>query len=190
VSYQREDERYWTDYLRVALPIVGLLLLVGLLWFWLASIIGDDDNDEPTPTPETALLVTAPASTATATSIVEITTTTGPAATNTPGGPAATNPPEATSEPTEGGGGGDGPKYAVDDVIVPSSDDVRLRSSPTSSVDDNIVVDPLPEGAELIVTGEPVEGDDGFLWWPVDYPDGEITDAYVADDFVEAESQE
>jgi hypothetical protein len=49
VSYE-SDERYWTDYLRVALPVVGLLLMLGLLFWWTNSIIGDDQGSEPTAT--------------------------------------------------------------------------------------------------------------------------------------------
>src|SRR5918911_1435561 len=28
------DERYWTDYVRIALPVIGVILLLGLAWFW------------------------------------------------------------------------------------------------------------------------------------------------------------
>ncbi|MGI8475915.1 MAG: hypothetical protein ACR2OO_06045, partial [Thermomicrobiales bacterium] len=33
------DERSWIDYLRIALPVVGLLLMLGLFWYWANSII-------------------------------------------------------------------------------------------------------------------------------------------------------
>ena len=56
VSYQPE-ERYWTDYLRIALPVVGLLILIGLFWYWASALIGDG-GDQPPPTPETAAVIT------------------------------------------------------------------------------------------------------------------------------------
>jgi hypothetical protein len=185
VSYQREDERYWTDYLRVALPIVGLLLLVGLLWFWLASIIGDDDENEPTPTPNTALTVTAPTATATTQVVIDITPTTGVPAgqpTNTPGGEAPTNTPEGeqppTEEPADTGG-----RFQVDDIVVTNDPDVRLRSEPSSASDETIVTVYTEAGTELTITGPSVEGDDGLIWWPVIDPDG--NEGYVADDFID-----
>ena len=56
MSYQPE-ERYWTDYLRIALPVIGLLLLIGLLWYWASALIGDG-GDQPPPTQETAAVIT------------------------------------------------------------------------------------------------------------------------------------
>jgi hypothetical protein len=182
VSYQREDERYWTDYLRVALTIVGLLLLVGLLWFWLASIIGDDNNDEPTATPDVAVLVTAPAPTATATLVIGITTTQGPAATITPGGDAQpTNTPEPGEEPTEEGGD-EQPRFAVDDVVVTNDPDVNVRSGPTTQ-EENVLETIAEQGTELTITGESVEGDDR-VWWPVLNVETGV-EGYVADELID-----
>ncbi|HET7095494.1 MAG TPA: hypothetical protein VFI22_18530, partial [Thermomicrobiales bacterium] len=46
ISYQPE-ERYWTDYLRIALPVIGLVLLIGLLWYWASSLIGGGTAEPP-----------------------------------------------------------------------------------------------------------------------------------------------
>ena len=59
MSYQPE-ERYWTDYLRIALPVVGLLLMLGLFWFWAASLIGDEDDDNPNDLAAIATATVAP----------------------------------------------------------------------------------------------------------------------------------
>lgn len=47
------DDRYWTDYLRIALPVIGLLLVIAVFWFWAQQLI--DNNGEDTPATEPGL---------------------------------------------------------------------------------------------------------------------------------------
>jgi hypothetical protein len=186
VSYQREDERYWTDYLRVALPIVGLLLLVGLLWFWLASIIGDDSENDPTPTPATSVTqIAAATSTATTQAVVDITPTTGvpvgqPTATSGGEQPPPTNTPEGGEAPTEVPA--EEGRFAEGETVVTNTDDVNIRSSPTTQ-EDNVVDQVVEPGSELVITGPSEEGDDR-LWWPVENPETGLT-GYVADELID-----
>jgi hypothetical protein len=189
VSYQREDERYWTDYLRVALPIVGLLLLVGLLWFWLASIIGNDSENDPTPTPATSVTqIAAATSTATTQAVIDITATTGVPAgqpTATTGGeqPPPTNTPEGGEAPTEAPA--EEARFAVDETVVTNDPNVNIRSEASSSGGDETVLFTIPDqGTELVITGESEVGDDDFTWWPVYYADQDL-DGWVADDFID-----
>jgi hypothetical protein len=188
VSYQREDERYWTDYLRVALPIVGLLLLVGLLWFWLASIIGDDDSNEPTATPNVGTtVIAAETPTATATSLTVLNPTTGPGPTATGNGenPPPTNTPVPGEEPTEPPA--EEARFQADEIVIVISDNsdlVNLRASASIEAE---VITQLEPGTELTITGQSEEADE-FTWWPVLAEDG--TEGYVADDFLEPAPEE
>ena len=34
------EERYWTDYLRIAAPVLGVIILLALAWFWFSHLIG------------------------------------------------------------------------------------------------------------------------------------------------------
>lgn len=178
MSYQREDERYWTDYLRVALPIVGLLLLFGLLWFWLTSIIGDDNNDKPTATPTqaVAVVVTAAASTATVPSQQGITATFEVVQpTQVPG--EATTPPEEnpTATPEEA------PKFAKGDTVVVNDDNVNIRAAHSTDAESVEVVN---NGDELTITGSSRKGGD-YTWWPVSDDATGVT-GWIAEDFIDA----
>ncbi len=42
------EERYWTEYLRIALPVIGLLLMLGLFWYWAQQLI-DNGSNNPEP---------------------------------------------------------------------------------------------------------------------------------------------
>jgi hypothetical protein len=200
VSYQPE-ERYWSDYLRIALPVVGLLLMLGLFWFWAANLIGDDDDDNPggatiTPTNETALV------TPTATQVVVVNGTEGPGSTETegpinetPDGENPTETPEGEDptetpegeDPTETPDGENPPEdgvFAEGDIVIVNSDGVRFRSEPR--VADETFIRDLDNQEELTVTGDSQKGDDGIVWVPVVDADGE--EGWVSGEFlVEAE---
>jgi hypothetical protein len=181
VSYQPE-ERYWTDYLRIAFPVLGLLLLLGLFWFWATELI--DNNDEPNGTTVAQQTQTAAPSPTSggASAAPELTEETGsgdatatgesaPRATRTPRGEADADP---TAEEAVG-------QFAKDDIVVTNAE-ANLRSS-AEIADDNIVTT-LPDGTELTVTGKSVEAGDR-IWVPVvDNETGDL-EGYVAEEVLD-----
>jgi len=174
-------ERYWTDYLRVALPVLGLLLLIGLLWYWASAIIGNGTAEAP-KTPVVIANVT-PIEPATPAPPVE---TPPPAIQPTPGLPAPTVPPAiipptqaAAAQPTpppaeptqppapEPGVNTDNPcsglpVYQVG-ATVSTTEEVNLRDQPSTEGQRLRV---LPQGTLLTVTGDFVESGQ-CDWWPV-----------------------
>ena len=130
VSYE-SDERYWTDYLRVALPVVGLLLMLGLLFWWTNSIIGDDQGSEPTATVAVSASNVAEADTSTPPSTVEPNLTPATVFTD-PTTPDATegNGTETPSEdPTEEPNECDG-DFKRGDTVQISEQETNFRSQP------------------------------------------------------------
>lgn len=169
MSYQPE-ERYWTDYLRIALPVIGLLLLIGLLWYWASALIGDGGSTQPTPelaviTPINEATPAPPTPTA-----VVLAPTPGPPVqpTPTPVTPvaAATQPPAPTAAaaaPTEAANPcANMPVYAVGDLVT-TTEAVNLRDAP--STEGNIVTE-IAAGTQLQITGEFAEAGQ-CDWWPV-----------------------
>src|SRR5687768_3412493 len=100
VSYESED-RYWTDYLRVALPVIGLLLMLALFWWWAQQFIGDDGNANDLAQVTETNFATAPSLTATATVQVVIDSTPGADPTSTTDG-GETDDGEADLTPSDG----------------------------------------------------------------------------------------
>jgi len=171
VSYQPE-ERYWTDYLRIALPVIGLLLLIGLLWYWASALIGDGAG-QPPATQEVPVVITpineATPAPPTATAVV-IAPTPGPPVAPTPTpvtpAPAATQPvAQPTAAPTTAADNpcANMPVYPVG-ALVTTTEQVNLRDQPTT--EGSNVLQSLPAGTQLQVTGEFSEAGQ-CDWWPV-----------------------
>jgi hypothetical protein len=184
VSYQPE-ERYWTDYLRIAFPVLGLLLLLGLFWFWAMALIDNDDDNGGNTGGDTTPAATATTPSGAAGPTVDLSRVEG-----TPGDSETENPtpteegarpptrtPRTTEEDTPTPAESVG-QFQEDDVVVTTEADVNLRSDP--SLDGDIVTT-LEEGTELTVTGESVEADE-FIWVPVEDADG--NEGWVAEQFL------
>jgi uncharacterized protein YgiM (DUF1202 family) len=174
VSYQPE-ERYWTDYLRIALPVIGLLLLIGLLWYWASALIGDGSG-QPPPTPEMAAVITpineATPAPPTATAVV-IAPTPGPPPVPTATPPPAVAPTQQATAQTPPAASSDPqnpcasmPVYEVGSVVT-TTDEVNLRDGPTT---ESAAVVVLPAGTRLQVTGDFQEAGQ-CDWWPVTVTD-------------------
>lgn len=203
VSYQPE-ERYWTDYLRIALPLIGVIVLLGVFWFWGMSLIGGGDDDEPTPTSAPAevseINASPPPSTMAPTApVVEPTPGSAPTPvpesqqppavqgepTAPPNGPATEADSEqnpAESEPTAST-----TSFPVFDVGAAAVTDgpVNVRSEPSTESDQVVQLD---DGTSVTITGEQVaDGDGGNIeWYPIETEDGQS--GFIREDlFVPAE---
>jgi cytoskeletal protein RodZ len=180
VSYEPED-RYWTDYLRVALPVIGLLLMLGLLVWWANSIIGNDRQDRPTTPLPTATAGVAQGSTETPTEEPGQSLATQPAdetATVAGGGNGEENTPpadetqppaddetppatDATEPPDECDG-----DFTEGQNVVVTADEVRMREEPEINPDN--IVATLGEGTALTISSECYKADDeGTQFWRV-----------------------
>lgn len=198
VAQHQPEERYWTDYLRIALPVIGLLLMIGLLWFWATQLIGDSpettepvngnlglvNEGTPAPTRETTQGQTTQPGTGSTIGIGSQATTppsqpeqtapTQPAATNQQ--PQAPEPTAASDTTTDQAGGA---PFASGDKVVVTEDGVNVRP------DAGVAGDPvtmLNAGDELTIASGPVEGD-GYTWWEVILPSGDS--GWVVQDFIE-----
>jgi hypothetical protein len=191
VSYY-SDDRYWTDYLRIAAPIIGVLIMVGLFWFWASSFLGDDNNDNKTGgvtgTSTTLPIIgsTPNAGSPTARAGASPTLT----IVRTPNAPAPTPTAGTDEEPAptaDTGGtstdvtppGGEG-VYAGATVQVAGTGGTGANMRSDASADADIVAVEL-DGTQLTTTGESVDAD-GYTWWPVTGDDG---DGYIVADFLE-----
>ncbi len=173
------EERYWTDYVRIGLPILGVILILLVALLWIVPFFNDDDDDGSLGaggTPTTSIPVIQPSITATnpatGAETPRITLTTQP----NPTQPAAgqPSPTTETAQPPATGG-----IYAGAIVAVANTGGTGVNMRSAASVDGEIVAVVL-DGTELTTTGEPEESD-GFLWWPVE---GESGSGYIVEDYL------
>ena len=191
MSYQPE-ERYWTDYLRIALPVVGLLILIGLLWYWASALIGDGAN-QPPPTPELAAVITplnesTPAPPTPTAAVIAPTPgppptaspTSAPAAVPTQPVAAPTTPPETADQSDAENPCANLPVYEVGAVVTTTAE-VNLRPGPST---DGEAITTLPQGTSLQVTG-PFSETGQCDWWPVTVTQSGQS-GFIREDFLEA----
>jgi hypothetical protein len=179
VSFESE-ERYWTDYLRVALPVIGLLLMLALFWWWAQQFIGDDGNkNDVAQSTRTAEVATAPIPTATATVQVQITAT---SASQSPTKEPAGNNGEGT--PSDNGGQPGDCDFKKGDIVQVTEDGVNLRSEPDAA-GDNVIVQ-LDAGTQLSIVDDCyVEDDAGNQYWRVRNSETAKT-GYISADYITA----
>ncbi len=164
------EERYWTDYLRIAAPVLGVIILLGLAWFWLSHLIGGSGGAATTPT-------------TTATSGNPAIITGSPTTTSISGTPrvisTATTASGAGTPSTTGG------KLASGVAVVVANtggSGANMRDAPTTG---GTVVATLADGDKLTITGDSVDAD-GHTWWPVKTSDGKT--GYVVADYLKPSS--
>lgn len=193
IQFQPED-RYWTEYLRIALPIIGLILMLGLFWYWATNIIGDDNTTDPEPTQDVGAVTTIDADPTATEATANPTVPVTQEATEPPAEPtdeptagddtAAEEPTEepAAEEPTDEPAEEDpsANTFAPDDTVVINDDDVNMRSEASTSGE---IVTTLSTGDELIIVDGPESADD-YEWYEVVSADGESS-GFVAADFLD-----
>lgn len=185
IQFQPE-ERYWTDYLRIALPIIGLLLMVGLFWYWVQMLIDEPSaSNEPAPTattqgqPELALSGSTPAPTEPA-----VTGGQPPVAGATPP-PAEETPPNDTADETEPADAvTDDQLFAPDDTARINQPDVNMRAEPT--IGEAGVINATLEADTLVTIRSGPEEADGLQWWEIVVDETGET-GWVAQDYLEPE---
>lgn len=161
------EERYWTEYLRIALPVIGLLLMLGLFWYWAQNLINDGNSTEPTATEQMIgapgiITPTAIPSTPEPTFPVVVPTrpaATQPPATSNPTANASDNQAGAVATPPAASGTGE---IAIDSKVV-TNDVVNLRPDASTS---GTPITQLKKGEELTVIAGPQTGE-GYTWWQV-----------------------
>jgi hypothetical protein len=180
-----EEERYWTDYLRIAAPILGVIVLVILLWFWIANFLGDDGDDDDTAGQGTATEVTIPTEGATGEETPGEGSTASPPSGATPptqpptGNQTATPGPGVTEPPDSNGGEVGIYLGAIVEVVNTDGAGVNVRADASTSAE---VLTVFLDGTQVEVIGGPVEAEE-FTWWQItgnEVDSGWIVDVYLA----------
>ena len=186
MSYESE-ERYWTDYLRVALPVIGLLLMLALFWWWAQQFIGDENSPEDIAREtQTAEIATQPVPTATNTVAVVVQPTQDQAQPTEDGSSTDGNGSQDDSTPGADGNGSEDCGFAKGDYVVVTEGGVNIREEP--ALGDEFVIGQLDEGTRLVLVEDCYREDDqGNQFWRVRNEETAQT-GYVSSDYLEADS--
>lgn len=196
VAQHEPEERYWTDYLRIALPVIGLLLMIGLLWFWATQLIGDTPKttepvngglglvNEGTPAPTDEPIqgqTTQPGAGSTIGIGNAVSTPASQPQETSPTQPATTGQqaPEPTTDPDTTTDQAGGAQFASGDKVLVTEDGVNVRPDPSVGGDP---ITMLNAGDELTIASGPVDAED-YVWWEVILPSGDS--GWVVEDFIE-----
>jgi hypothetical protein len=190
VQFQ-SDERYWTEYLRIALPVIGLLLMLGLFWYWAQQLIDSDSNTtEPVATeqaPGNVAVITPTAQLPTTAPTVNVAAGTPPPSTtgNQTGGqatetvatgnPQPTSAPQATTAPTQAASSG---SLAIGSTATINNSGVNLRPDASTT---GTALEQLNNGDVVTIVAGPTN-DGTYTWWQVTAPDGQtgwVVDTYL-----------
>lgn len=182
-----DGERTLADYARIAAPILGVIVLVILLWFWIANFLDDDDDNGDVASGTATEL---PSFTATGEPTEATDGTPAPpgvAPTPTEGGVGVatpTSPPgggdEATDEPSDGdpGTGGDIYVGATVEVANTGGAGVNVRAEASTAAE---VLTVFLDGTQVQVIGGPFEGE-GYVWWQV--TGNEVASGWIVADYL------
>lgn len=182
------EERYWTDYLRIAAPILGVILMVFLFWWWISNFLDDNGDDNGTIAGENETPVTIPTVGETPDAPPEATPADGtpgivfpgdatpgaePGQATSPAGDPTTPPDEPEDPPAET----DIYNGATVEVVNTGGTGVNVRSQPSTESD---IITVFLDGTVLTVIGVAVEAE-GFVWWPVS---GDGVEGYVVQEYL------
>lgn len=182
-----DGERTLADYARIAAPILGVIVLVILLWFWIAQFLDDDNGDNGDTASSTATEL--PSFTATGEPTENAAGTPSPPAvapTPTDGGVGVASPTAPTGQegaPTSEAGGetGGGTEIYVGATVEVGNTGgagVNVRAEASTEAE---VLTVFLDGTQVQVIGGPFEGE-GYVWWQV--TGNEVASGWVVDDYL------
>ncbi len=166
-------ERYWTDWVRIIAPIIGVIIIVFLLYLWISNFLDDGDNEgvaSGTTTPLPTLVSSATPSITTSPAVG--TPSVVPSGSIVIGTPGEATPTTGDSEPGEIVEGAE--------VVVANTGGTGVNIRDEASTSAGIVTVALDGTVMTIISGA-VESE-GFIWWPVENAD---FTGWVVEDYIE-----
>lgn len=196
LSYYTE-ERYWTDYAKLIIPVVVVIALLAGVWFIGTGKLrgGSDATATPGSSASTAAAGTTtgtraagsvaagsvrPGTPAAGAGVITPSGVAGiPGQATLPAGSARTGTPAASTGGTPGAGQGTLP---IQRFKITNTDGagVNMRDKPDVG---GKLVQTVPEGTEVQATGPAVDGTSGGTWYPVQVGD---KSGYIRSDFLKA----